>query len=359
MAIEIPDNDGRIQYTATGGQTVFPYDFPIEDQDHIVVIQNSTTLVITTNYTVSGVGNESGGNITLISGATLNDIITIYRDAPIERVTNFSQAGDFLAEDLNDQLNYLTMAVQDVDTKVTRVVSLKPEDTSSVLEIPVASERASKFLAFDGDGDAIASAGTVGESEIPVSAYIETLLDDADASTARTTLGLGTLSTLANGATTEIIVGAGASLQPVWTTATGSGAPVRATSPTITTPTVNQANLVGTTTNDNAAAGSVGQLIESTISVGSAVSITSTVGKTITSISLTAGDWDVWGNIGFIPASTMTKLTSSISLVDNTDGAAPASGGFTQLQLSFPSALPQEIPAGTTRISVATTTTDN
>ena len=37
------------------------------------------------------------------------------------------------------------------------------------------------------------------------------------------------------GATTEILVGGGAAA-PVWTTATGSGAPVRATSPTLVTP---------------------------------------------------------------------------------------------------------------------------
>lgn len=42
--------------------------------------------------------------------------------------------------------------------------------------------------------------------------------------------------TLAAGATTEILVGGGASALPVWTTASGSGAPVRATSPTLVTP---------------------------------------------------------------------------------------------------------------------------
>jgi hypothetical protein len=40
--------------------------------------------------------------------------------------------------------------------------------------------------------------------------------------------------TLANGATTELLVGGGVSALPVWTTATGTGSPVRAGSPTIT-----------------------------------------------------------------------------------------------------------------------------
>lgn len=50
------------------------------------------------------------------------------------------------------------------------------------------------------------------------------------------TTATGAQQTLANGAATEILVGGGASALPVWTTATGSGSPVRATSPTLVTP---------------------------------------------------------------------------------------------------------------------------
>lgn len=50
------------------------------------------------------------------------------------------------------------------------------------------------------------------------------------------TTATGALQTLAAGATTELLVGGGASALPVWTTATGSGSPVRATSPTLVTP---------------------------------------------------------------------------------------------------------------------------
>jgi len=50
------------------------------------------------------------------------------------------------------------------------------------------------------------------------------------------TTATGAHQTLAAGATTEILVGGGASALPVWLTATGSGAPVRATSPTLVTP---------------------------------------------------------------------------------------------------------------------------
>ena len=50
------------------------------------------------------------------------------------------------------------------------------------------------------------------------------------------TTATGAHQTLAAGATTDMLVGGGASALPVWTTATGTGAPVRATSPTLVTP---------------------------------------------------------------------------------------------------------------------------
>ncbi len=50
------------------------------------------------------------------------------------------------------------------------------------------------------------------------------------------TTATGAQQTLASGATTAILVGGGASALPVWTTATGTGAPVRAGSPALTTP---------------------------------------------------------------------------------------------------------------------------
>ena len=186
-------NDRRIQYTATASQTVFPYDFPIETNTELEVLQTvattsvTTTLTLTTEYTVSGVGVAAGGNVTLVTGAAVNDIITITGETPLSRVTDFQQAGDFLAEELNDQLDSLVRIEQETKTKGNRAVTLKDEDTASILELPITSVRASNFLAFDASGDAIAAAGT---TEVPVSAFMETFLDDTTAAAGRTTLGV-------------------------------------------------------------------------------------------------------------------------------------------------------------------------
>jgi len=87
----------------------------------------------------------------------------------------------------------------------------------------------------------------------------------------------------------------------------------------------------GVIDNSDAAAGNVGEYVESIVGSGSAVSLVSVTAKTVTSISLSAGDWDVSGIVGFTGGSTTTygQVTASISNTANTHAAAP-SGGFVQ-----------------------------
>lgn len=136
--------------------------------------------------------------------------------------------------------------------------------------------------------------------------------------------------------------------------ATGSGGPVLATSPTITTP-----GIVGVTNGGNATAGNVGEYISSTVLVGSAVALTNNTATNVTSVSLTAGDWMCEGNVSTNPAATTT--TSFIVAWISTNSAAtptvPNGGSYTQLYVPTPAGLPLSFLAGTIRISVSTTTT--
>lgn len=57
--------------------------------------------------------------------------------------------------------------------------------------------------------------------------------------------------------------------------------------------------IVGTPTNDNASAGQYGEYISSSVAGGSAIALTTNTPANITSITLTAGDWDVTGCVVF------------------------------------------------------------
>ena len=152
--------------------------------------------------------------------------------------------------------------------------------------------------------------------------------------------------------------------------ATGTGNFVGATSPTLVTPTLGAASatsltfsstsgIIGTTTNNNAAAGSVGEVIQSQIAIGSAVSITSNAVTNLTSISLTAGDWDVWGNVNFFP-NTTTTLTNIRCGISTTTAVLPDASLNSSMYAGAQTGanLPQQgLAAPYQRISLASTTT--
>jgi len=124
------------------------------------------------------------------------------------------------------------------------------------------------------------------------------------------------------------------------------------------------AGIVGTTTNNNADAGSVGEVISSSVAVGSAVSLTTATGaftgKTITSISLTAGDWDIFGSVGINMAATtnFTAIAGGISTTNDTLNSAYEEE--TRFSYGAAGLVPNNVISftfPTTRVSIASTTT--
>lgn len=163
MSIDnVQDITPRIQYVATGGQTIFPYPFPIFDDGDLVVDVDGAVLVITTNYTVSGAGDDNGGNVTLTAGATAGQIVTIYRDIAIERDTDFQQNGPWRSAAINDELDRMTLVDQQLELATTRALRVNVNDESDFddLVLPGATARASRFLAFDSSGNPTVSVGT-------------------------------------------------------------------------------------------------------------------------------------------------------------------------------------------------------
>ena len=149
----VANTTARNQYTATAGQTVFAYTFEVYNKNDIVVLQNTTTLSEGSNYTVSGVGNDSGGNITLAVGATAGDIITIYRNMALDRTTDYQNSGDFLAAEVNEDFDRLWLAIQQNATTDSRSVRKPVTDLDSInMELPVASGRSHRLLGFDSTG---------------------------------------------------------------------------------------------------------------------------------------------------------------------------------------------------------------
>ncbi len=114
--------------------------------------------------------------------------------------------------------------------------------------------------------------------------------------------------------------------------------------------------IIGTTTNNNTSAGNIGEYVSSLVASGSAVSLTTATTANVTSISLTAGDWDVTGSINYAgtvaTVSGKTSGTSSTSATMPTDGSEVQSG----VQMTLLSATDGSTVARK-RFSLASTTT--
>jgi hypothetical protein len=88
--------------------------------------------------------------------------------------------------------------------------------------------------------------------------------------------------------------------------------------------------ITGTTAADNATAGTVGEFKSSVITQASPTSITNNSSANVTSVSLTAGDWDVWGNVG---ANTSGAIQGIAGGINTTTGTLPNSELYSYLNL--------------------------
>lgn len=156
------------------------------------------------------------------------------------------------------------------------------------------------------------------------------------------TTATGAHQTLATGATTDILVSGGSAALPVWTTATGSGAPVRATSPTLTTPNLGTPSALTLTnaTGLPVAGGGTGAasltayavICGGTTSTGAVQSIASvgTSGQVLTSngagalptFQAASGGWTT--GIIFSTGSTTAAITNSAAETSVFSGTIPA-----------------------------------
>jgi len=205
----VPNQTPVNSSTGNGVTTVFPYTFKILDQADILVQVDGVTKTISTDYTVSGVGVDAGGNVTFLAAPASGALVVRSRNMDYERVDiDYQEGGAFEAETVDEDFDRAVMLLQQLAAARLRAIKAPSSvATDQALTEAMWAARASKYIGFDASGVlgvfALASAG-----DLSVSAFIETLLDDTDAATARGTLGAaasadpvftGTVATLGAG----------------------------------------------------------------------------------------------------------------------------------------------------------------
>jgi len=197
----------RWSLNGNGTTGPFAYTTKIFVKTDLKVYVDGTLKTVDTHYTVSGVLSDSGGNVTFTVGneppAGTNNVV-IEKSIPYTQDTSLPLGGPLPSTSITAMVDRATMQIQQVNKKVTRSLRQMAADADDIGELPLKASRAGKLLRFNattGDPEAVVPA----DIDISaVSAFAETLLDDASASAARTTLELGALATLATAGTAQI-----------------------------------------------------------------------------------------------------------------------------------------------------------
>lgn len=154
MTVEVTDS--RERYATDGTSTTFAIGFYFLANSHLqVVYTNSagveTTLTLTTDYSVTGAGDENGGSITTVSTYASGGYITIVRDVPVTQLTDYVSQDAFPAESHEAALDKLTMIVQQLDELAARALRFPTSDpiTRAQATLAVTADRLDHFLSFN------------------------------------------------------------------------------------------------------------------------------------------------------------------------------------------------------------------
>ena len=149
-------------YSGNGSTTTFAYSFYIPASTDIQVIVRSSTGTETvkaegtgsTNYSITGVGSSSGGNVVFVTAPASGETVVLRRNTAKTQSTDYVANDPFPAETHEDALDKLTIIGQDLQEQVDRSLKLSRTNTMTSTEFTVgATDRASKILAFDSSGE--------------------------------------------------------------------------------------------------------------------------------------------------------------------------------------------------------------
>lgn len=184
----VSSNTTRNDYTATFQQVSFDYTFQVNDASDLKVFVNSNLKALNTDYTVTNIGNGSGGQINLV---THNDsegnpiyitgqAVNIFMAMDLDRTVAYQPSGAFLAGDVNNDFDRLWLACNQQQTAINRSLRLPDtEDAAGNMELPSVSSRRGKVLGFhETTGAPIAMATALGNIFVSDVTGLQTALDD-------------------------------------------------------------------------------------------------------------------------------------------------------------------------------------
>jgi len=186
-----------IQYEPNGTQSIFAIPFSYTAESQIVVVVTSAAGVDTVK--TNGVEieiSDPGDTGTVTFGTAPTDFrpadgtrVTIYRLPDFLQSSDFTPGSGFSSATIEAGLDKALMQIQHVKTLVDQAPRLAiTAEARGPLSLP--EPDAGKLIAWNTDEDGFDNVAAADIDLATVTPFIEALLDDADAATARTTLGV-------------------------------------------------------------------------------------------------------------------------------------------------------------------------
>lgn len=155
-------------YNGNGATTVFAYGFKIfADTDLQVILTDTsdveTVQTLTTHYTVSGVGDSGGGNVTMLTAPATGEKITILRNVAFTQTTDLRNQGGFYPEVHERVFDRITMMVGQLKESVDRAVQVDPSSSTDPADL------IDDLLAASSDATSAAAAAATSETNAATS----------------------------------------------------------------------------------------------------------------------------------------------------------------------------------------------
>ncbi len=151
--IKIPDIEPLVRYVANGTETDFIYNFPIFASEDLHVYFDGAEQF--SGFDITDVGDTDGGYVVFDIAPEPSTIVTIERRIPLERVTDFLEGGDFSAQAINNELDYLTASVQQINRDLAPMLRYSDHEATAQNTLPSREQRANTVLGFDENGNPI------------------------------------------------------------------------------------------------------------------------------------------------------------------------------------------------------------
>jgi len=136
----LPAQTAHVEYFGDDSVGPFTYDWRIDSAGEMEVRVNSTVKTRDVHYTLSGIGNENGGNVTFITGQepTTGAIVALRRIVDFDQLLDLVPNSALPAESVEARLDQLTKMMALINEEMGRTPTLRPGVKSAFrgLELP-------------------------------------------------------------------------------------------------------------------------------------------------------------------------------------------------------------------------------